>query len=283
MGYPRYDPSALRFLIGHDLRTTRERAGIKQGDAAKHLKCAQSKMNSIETGKFHQRQDEVAALLRFYGAEAEHVDRMASLAGHADQTVWWAPYEGAVPQWFRIFVGLEGLAVSAFSYKTLLLPGQLQTPAYATALLDGHLRVAPMDVPQVVRARMARQRLVDESPLRYRAVIEEYVLDRVVGSPQVMVEQLEHLLKLVKRKNVDIQIMPVGVTTHDGLDGEFVLLNFDLAQSIGYVEYPAGALYVQDPDQVELYKMASERLYANALSVAESAAVIQSRIEQLRK
>ncbi|MGH8883211.1 MAG: DUF5753 domain-containing protein [Stackebrandtia sp.] len=212
----------------------------------------------------------------------EHVDRMASLAARADQGTWWAPFSGAVPQWFKTFIGLEGLAATEFTYEPLLLPGQLQTPDYAAGLLVGNLRVAPADAPQVVRARMARQRLTDDTnPLRFRAVIEQYVRDRIVGGPQVMRAQLEHLLTLMQRDNVELHVMPVSVTVHDGLDGDFILLDFDEAQSIGYVEYPAGALYVQDQDQVTAYTLSADRLCAAALSVSDSADAIAARIETL--
>ncbi|WP_418153223.1 helix-turn-helix domain-containing protein [Actinoalloteichus caeruleus] len=279
----RSDPSALRFLIGHDLRVTRERAGFKQAEAGKILSCSQAKINYLETGKTQQKPGDVTTLLRTYGADVEHVDRMTSLAARADQGTWWAPFGDVLPNWFKTFVGLEGLAASEFTYESLLLPGQLQTPDYAAALLVGNLRVPPMEASQVVRARMARQRLADEvAPLRFRAVIEEYVLDRVIGGPQVMRAQLEHLLTQVRRDNVELHIMPVSVSVHDGLDGDFLLLDFDEAQSIGYIEYPTGAIYVQDQDQVEAYTLSADRLCAAALSVSDSTDVIAARIETLK-
>jgi DNA-binding XRE family transcriptional regulator len=278
----RSDPSALRFLLGHDLRAARERASMKQAEAAKVLSCSQAKINYLETGKTQQKPDEVTALLRSYGADVEHVDRMASLAARADQGTWWAPFGEVLPNWFKTFVGLEGLAASESTYGSLLLPGQLQTPEYAAALLVGNLRVAPMDAPQVVRARMARQRLADDTnPLRFRAVIEEYVLDRMIGDPKVMRAQLEHLLALMQRDNVELHVMPVSVAVHDGLDGDFLLLDFDEAQSIGYIEYPTGAIYVQDQDQVSAYTLSADRLCAAALSVADSADAIAARITAL--
>ena len=278
----RSDPSALRFLIGHDLRAARERAGLKQVEAAKVLSCSQAKINYLETGKTQQQPDDVAALLRAYGADVEHVDRMASLAARADQDTWWAPFGDVLTNWFKTFIGLEGLAIAEFTYEPLLLPGQVQTPDYAAALLVNNLRVPPMNAPQVVRARMARQRLADDTnPLRLRAVIEEYVLDRIIGGPQVMRAQLEHLLTLMQRGNVELHVMPVTVAVHDGLDGDFILLDFDEAQSIGYIEYPTGASYLQDQDQISAYALAADRLCAAALSVSESAGTIAARIESL--
>jgi transcriptional regulator with XRE-family HTH domain len=278
----RADPSALRFLIGHDLKTTRERAGIRQTQAAKVLGCKQPKINYLESGKNRQKPEEVTKLLRLYGADVEHVDRMASLAGQADRSTWWAPFKEVLPDWFKIFVGLEGLAVAEFNYKALLLPGQLQTPEYAAATLLGNLQVPPVDAQQVVRARMARQRLDGEGvPLRFRSVIEQYVLDRTVGGPGVMRAQLEHLLTLMEQDNVELHVMPIDVSVHDGLDGDYLLLDFDEAQSICYIEYPSGAVYVQDQDQVELYTLAADRLCAAALSEADSTSYIERRIAAL--
>jgi len=284
MAVHRSDPSALRFLIGHDLRVTRERAGLKQVEAGKVLDSSQARINYLETGKTQQQPEDVTELLRAYGADAEHVDRMTSLAARADQDTWWAPFSGALPQWFKTFIGLEGLAAAEFTYEPLLLPGQLQTPDYAAALLVGNLRVPPMDAPQVVNARMARQRLADETdPLSFRAVIEEYVLDRIIGGPQVMRAQLDHLLTLMRRTNVELHVMPASVTVHDGLDGDFILLDFDEARSIGYIEYPAGGLYIQGQDQVGAYTLSADRLCAAALSVSDSADAIAARVETLDK
>ncbi|WP_243789089.1 helix-turn-helix transcriptional regulator [Saccharopolyspora gloriosae] len=278
----RADPSALRFLIGHDLRAARERAGLKQIEAAKVLGCSQAKINYLESGRTQQQPGQVTDLLRAYGAEVEHVDRMASLSGRADQDTWWAPFGDVLPNWFRIFVGLEGLATRAFTYKSLVIPGQLQTADYAEGLLENNLRVPPMETGQVVRARLARQRLTESTaPLRFRAVIEEHVLDRTVGGPGVMRAQLAHLLELMRYENVELRVMSARTSVHDGLDGDFLLLDFDEARSIGYIEYPTGAIYVQDQDQVSTYALSSNRLRDAAMSLSESADAIGARIAAL--
>lgn len=279
----RADPNALRFLIGRELKSARERARVSQTQAGEQLECTPTKINYLESGKSTQQPAEVTVLLKFYGADPAHIERIASLASQADQTTWWAPFGAAFPNWFKTFVGLEGLADSQFCYTSMHLPGQLQTADYAAALLEGHLRVPPADAPAVVRGRMARQRLTGDRPLQLRSVIEEYVLDRVAGGVDVMRAQLEHLLRVMELPTVELHVMPVSVAVHDGLDGDFIVLNFDAARSIGYVEYPAGALYVQEEDQVDLYKMATDRLCAAALSESDSAAAIRSRLAVLAK
>jgi transcriptional regulator with XRE-family HTH domain len=275
----RVDPSALRWLIGHELRAAREQAGYTQTAAARVLDCTHAKINYLEQGKNQQRPDEVGRLLRSYGADPTDVERLASLAAAADRGTWWAPFADVVPDWLRTFVGLEGLASAAFAYEPLLLHGLLQTRAYARALLVDALRVPVVDVERVVALRLARQqRLHDQThPLHYEAVIEETILDRLVGGTATMAEQLDHLLTLSEQDNVVIRVMPLAVAVHDGLDGEFTLLDFDAARSIGYVEFQDGAVYVQDPDRIGGYRTAAARLRAAALPEDVSLEVIRAR------
>ncbi|WP_218002661.1 helix-turn-helix domain-containing protein [Nocardia brevicatena] len=280
----RSDPSALRFLIGHELRSARLRAGVSQAEAAKELGCTQPKINNMENGKYQQQPDEVAALMRLYGAEVDQIDRITSLAGRADQSTWWAPFSEVLPGWFKTFVGLEGLATSQFTYQAMTLTGQLQTEGYATALLSGGLQIAPLDLPQAIRARMARQRLTNEAnPLHLQTVIEEHTLDRPVGGPAVMAEQLGHLLDLMDRDNVELRVMPTSTPVHAGLDGDFTLLHFDTALSLGYIEYQTGAVYVQDREQVAMYKMIADRLLSLALPAEDSAHIIRGRKDRLEQ
>ncbi|GGU26662.1 helix-turn-helix domain-containing protein [Lentzea flava] len=280
----RSDPSALRWLIGHELRQARLRAGKTQAEAGQALGCSQPRINYLETGRNQQQPEEVTTLLRLYGADVAHVDRMASLAGRADHATWWAPFTDVVPDWLKTFVGLEGLAKSEFSYEPLLIYGLLQTPAYAAALLVNNLRVAAVDIERVVRLRMERQKRLtdDDEPLIFTAVIEEAALDRLVGGVEIMRDQYAHLLTLAERDNITLHLMPTSVAVHDGLDGEFILLDFPEARSIGYVEFPDGAVYVQNHDQVAAYTLAAERLCAAALSPADTIKAIKSRLAKLR-
>jgi len=276
----RHDPSALRWLIGRELRRARLHARRTQADAAKALNCTPARINYLESGRNQQQPDQVGTLLRLYDVPAEDANRLVTLAGRADDGSWFGPFSDALPNWFKTFVGLEGLARATFLYNTVALPGQLQTRDYAAALLTDNLRVSPAEVGPVVRARLSRQRLLDDNdtPLQCHAVIEEAILDRMVGGPMVMRGQLEHLLALVERDNVTLQVLPTSVAVHDGLDGPFVLLDFAEARSIAYIEYRDGAVYVQDQDMVEAYNLVAERLAELALSDADSAEAIRKRM-----
>ncbi|MET8779482.1 DUF5753 domain-containing protein [Nocardia sp. NPDC004654] len=163
------------------------------------------------------------------------------------------------------------------------MPGQLQTPAYATALLGDSLHIPPMDLAQAVRARMARQRIDGtDNPLQLGAVVEEVTLNRPIGGPAVMREQLEHLLEVMELDNVELQVLPTEVAVHEGLPGSFIVLEFAEARGIAYVEYHTGALYLQDRPQVDLYSLVADRLRDKALSAEGTAKLIKRRISHFK-
>lgn len=275
----RRDPSALRWLVGVELRNYRVRSGQTSAAAAKTIKCSPGKITHLENGRYFPQPNEIAGLLNFYGAPSWDVERLSSLAARADHKTWWAPWSDVLPDWLRTFVGLEGLAEAEFIYIPLVLPGLLQTENYAAALTSASIRVRPDHNERVVGFRMARQqRLTDESPLRLTAVIEEAVLDRSIGGRAVMHEQLSYLTKLAGRNNIDVRVLPTSIGAHAALSGAFMMLRFADAQSIGYVEIPDGAVYIQDQDQVTAYTRSSERLLSVALSRRQSVQAIKKRL-----
>lgn len=277
----RGDPSALAWLIGTELKNARTRAKVSQKAAGTVLGVSHATISYMEGGTTAQEPAKVTTLLRHYSCDLAHADRLARLAGsYADKGTWWADFADVVADWFATFVGLEGLARAEFVWEPLALPGMVQVPEYAEALLVNHLHFAPAEVPQVVSLRAARQkRLTDDEPLPYSTVIEERTLDRMVGGPDVMRRQLEHLLELSKLPNVDLFVMPEGTAVHDGLDGEFTLLDFEVAQSVAYIEFQDGAVYIQDQDRVAKYALTRKRMCAAATAPIEEA--IASRLPRL--
>lgn len=276
----REDPSAVRWLVGVELTRFRERAGRKISDAAKAIDCSMGKIGHMESGRNQQQPGEVRDLLRFYGADQADIDRLASLAGNAGEQTWWAPWTDVVPDWLRTFVGLEGLAAHSAIYGPLVFPALLQTEGYALGVTVGNLRVRPDHNERTVSMRMERQRRLfsEERPLRLTVLLEEAVLDRPIGGPKVMRGQLEHVIDLVKRENVDVRILPTAVGAHDGLVGPFTVFDFAEAQGIAYVEIVNGAIYVQDQDQVNGYTRTVSKLREVALSPDRTVDLIQSRL-----
>jgi hypothetical protein len=219
--------------------------------------------------------------MRFYG-RPEDGERLASLLTKPTGRVWWAPWKPVIPEYFQLFVGLEGFAVSEFVYVPSIVPGLLQTPRYSMEMIGAN-QVSPLHHERVVEFRQIRaKRLFDEDgPLSLAVVIDEHALDRPVGGPECMREQLDHLVAVSKRPNVKVQVVANAVAVHDGVAGPLNLLDFAGAQSIGYVEYPDGATYVPDYHQVAGYHYRRNQLQAVALDPARSREVITSRREAL--
>ena len=281
--FQRGDPSALAWLIGNELRQARLRAGETQAAAAKVLACSAPRINYLEIGRTQQRLDELETLLKFYGAGADDIERLVTLASRPVERTWWTPWSAVIPDWMRTFVGLEGLATAEFAYHPLVIPGLLQTRDYVAALAVGSPFLRPDHYNRVVEFRLARQaRLAEEyQPLHLTAVITESALLRRVGGVDVMHGQLEHLIALSRRSNVTLHVMPDSVAMHDGLEGPFMIVHLTGVQPIAYVEIPDDAVYVRDHDDVAGYLARADRLCSTALPKAESVDLIASRLAEM--
>jgi hypothetical protein len=276
----RRDPSALRWLIGAELAHFRGRAGSpSQAEVGRAVGVSGGLVAHWENGKYFPAPEQIAKVMAFYGAPHHESDRLATLAGQADQRSWLARWDDVIPDWAKTIVGLEGLADHEVIYAPMILPALVQTRDYAHGATASSARVRPDQEERLVGLRMDRQqRLFSDDPLHLTAFIEESVLDRPIGGPDVMRAQLEHLITLSKRENVEILVLPSSLGRHDGLEGRFMVLHFAQAQSVGYVEYPDGAVYVQDQDQVAAYNRTADGLRAVALSPTKSIAAIKARL-----
>jgi transcriptional regulator with XRE-family HTH domain len=209
----RPDPLALRWLIGTELHKYRNKAEQTLADAAYHLGVTSGMIGHYENGRYTPQLHQLAMLLRFYGVQRMDVDRLSPLAGCLKQRSWLARWSDVIPDWLRTYVGLEGLASHMVWYAPLVLPALLQTEAYSIGVTEGSLRVRPDQAERIVRLRMERQQrlIVDADPLRLIALIEESILDRPIGGQHVMHEQLDRLLEMSERDNIEILVLPTTI------------------------------------------------------------------------
>lgn len=273
-------PSPLRWLIGVELARHRNTAGLTLAGAAQLTGIPKPSIGHLESGRMQQDPDHIGRLLTAYQAGQAEIDRLTSLTGRADEATWWAPWARVVPDWLKTFVGLEGLAADEFSFEPTIIPGLLQTEDYARAVTAGTPRVRQDHGQRFVGFRMARAaRLTDaDRPLRLHAVIAEAALRLAVGTPELRRDQLRHLQSMTERDNVTVQIVRPEDGLHTALNGPFMVLGFDNTHSLAYAELPDGAVYLQDPDQVETYTMMAETLQRVALGPDQSAAQVASMI-----
>lgn len=278
----RGDPSALRWLIGVELARYRKRAGQTLAAAAKAIGCSTSLVGHFEKGLYFPQPTQIAGLLEFYGAPARDIDRLTSLCGRADQRSWLAPWIDVIPDWLSTFVGLEGLAESEFAYQPMALPGLMQTEEYAQALTSASGFVRQNHNERFVSFRLARaRRIIDADPLQLHVVVGECALRLAVGSPEVQRNQYRHLIELADRENVTFQVLRPECGPHDaGGTGEFVLLDFAEARPVTYLEHLDGAIYIQDPDDVQTYTLVSENLQHVALDPTDSVTFVKALMSE---
>jgi hypothetical protein len=147
------------------------------------------------------------------------------------------------------------------------VPGLLQTPDYARAVLATVPNIAPGDLDERVAARLARQAILDrDDPPLLWAVLDEAVLHRPIGDdPTVMHGQLLHLADTAARRNVTIEIIPYAAGGHIGLLGAFVVAEFGDAPSVAYLETAADGQTVEDAPTVAAVVLKFDTLRSEAL------------------
>ena len=267
-----------RMLVGAHLRRLREERGITRAQAGYTIRASESKMSRLELGRVAFKERDVSDLLVFYGVnDPEQRDAVLALVEEANRPGWWRQYEDVMPGWFQNYVGLEEAATALRTYETHFVPGLLQTPDYARAVLASTVPpLAGLDLERAVTLRMTRQQVLSRpDPLRVWAVVDEGALRREVGDPQVHRAQLHHLLELAERPAVALQVLPLRTGAHAG-GGAFSILRFgdpDLPDVV-YVEQLVSALYIDKVEHVERYAEVMTRLSVQAMTPDDSTELI---------
>lgn len=276
------NPSALRWLVGVELANYRKRTGLKQADAAKRAGVSVGKLSHLETGERQQQPSDIAKVLAAYHAPQHDINRLTSLAEVPDESNWWGAWRDVVPDWFGTFVGLERLATKEFVFEPIVIPGLMQTEAYARELSRSSQRVRVDHSERVVEVRMERgQRLTTDNPIHLHAAVNEQALRLRVGGPEILREQYEHLINLASRENITFQVVVPERGRHEASTGQFVVLEFDKARPIVYAELQDGAMYVQHPGEVNTYRESARSLGEVALPPDESVRFVADLIKRL--
>jgi transcriptional regulator with XRE-family HTH domain len=252
---------------------------MSREEVARQLEWSTSTLFRIETGRSRPQPGNVRALLELYGVTGAERDGLIQLAREARQPGWWHSFRDVLPNPYEVYIGLEAGAASIRNFEPLLVPGLLQTEAYARELSrNGPLELDRDEVERRVEVRMARQRILarDDRP-RLWAVIDEAVIHRQVGGPAVMREQLQHLIAIADQGKTTIQVVPYRAGAHAGTAGPFVILEFGepTDPAMVYIETLAGDIYIEDALDVNRYTLAFERLLAAALHPDESVKLIE--------
>ncbi|MFE0762770.1 helix-turn-helix domain-containing protein [Streptomyces smyrnaeus] len=256
---------AIWVAYGKLLRRFRKRAALTQEQLAERMRYSVDQLASVEQGRR-------PATARFTKAAERVLD-----AGGALEDLQEEVDLAKLPAFFRDFATIEMQAVSRFSCDPLLVPGLLQTPEYARAVLEGHVPLLDSDtVENSIDGRISRQKILTKVPLvSFSFVIGETALREEVGSAEVMRGQYEHLLSLGQLRNVEIQMMPSGTGFHPGMDGPMVLVETQRHHQYGYLESQNIGQVISDSNEVSMLAQRYGKLRARALSEDQSAAFIR--------
>ena len=273
-------PTGRRRRLGAELRRLREDAGLTIDRVAEALECSQSKVSRIETGQVSATPRDVRDMLELYRVSEAQREAMVQIAREARQRGWWQKFVD-VPDGVPAYVGLEVAATSIDIYMSLIVPALLQTADYARAVIGAVRPDLPAsEIDRRVELRVRRQALLDqERPPRLRVLLDDTVLRRPVGGPEVMAAQRRRLLEDADRPAVTVQVLPVEAGVHAGMDGPFTIFGYPAPaeRDVVALDSAADALYLEQPDDVRRYRRVFELLLPAALTPKASAELIARR------
>jgi transcriptional regulator with XRE-family HTH domain len=276
---PDQNPTLRGRRLAIELQRRREASGLSREEAARQLEWSTSTIFRIETGRSRPQPGNVRVLLDLYGVTGPERDGLIQLSRDSRQPGWWHSFRDVLPNPYEVYIGLESGAASIRNFEPLVVPGLLQTPDYAREMgRNGPYELDRDEVDRRVEVRMARQRILarDDRP-RLWTVIDEAVIRRQVGGPDVMRSQLQHLAECAQQGMTTLQVVPYSAGAHAGTAGPFVILEFQEATdpAMVYVETLAGDIYLEERVDVNRYTLAFDRLCAAALHPDDSVRLIE--------
>jgi transcriptional regulator with XRE-family HTH domain len=275
---PSANPTIRQRELGIRLRELRNALGLTVEEVAEQLLVSATKISRLETGGRRANLRDVRDLCRIYGViDPGEIEDLMDLARQSREPGWWTRYEDLN---MSPYLGLEQEATAITSFSMYYVPPLMQTGEYARSMITGIARrMHPKVLDERIEARMRRQTLLDQSSSpRYRAIIDEAVLHRKVGGPEVMRAQLERMLVDISGDKSTVQVLPFDVGAYGAVDSNFDLLDFAVGSrqnSVVFVEGLYSNLYLERPDQVGRYREALEYLRDAALSPRDSIALIR--------
>jgi transcriptional regulator with XRE-family HTH domain len=271
-------PTVRRRELGTLLRALRTEAGLTVEQVAEALLVSASKVSRLETGQRGASQRDIRDLCNLYGLEDPgRREHLAMLAREGKQQAWWQAAEW--PKEISTFVGLEVAASSIREFESDVVPGLLQTEAYARAL--ARTAVPAMEAEKVeryVRARVARQEILARAePPTFHAVIDEAVLHRQVGAGGVMRDQLDQIVHMAGMPSATVQVLPFAAGMHPATESTFIILEYSpqVISSVVYIETLTGNLYLEREADLSAYSLVFDRLCDMALAPDQTLALLK--------
>ncbi|WP_406507451.1 Scr1 family TA system antitoxin-like transcriptional regulator [Streptomyces sp. NBC_00212] len=263
------DSSDSLRTFGAVVQALREHAGLSREDLAALVGYSKHTVASVELGRRMAYPDFI-----------EGTEAATGNTGALKKAARYLSREPGLASWFRKWALLEREAISLYTYESRLVPGLLQTEAYARVLFSERLpSLTDEQLESQVAARLERQKLLTERPnTSYSFIVEEHVFLRRTGGPEVTRELIEHVLACVKPRNVQFQILPMKRDVHSAMDGPIRLLETPGNRWFGYCEGQESGQFISDPKVISTLHMRYAKLRSQAITYEESVGLL----EQLR-
>jgi transcriptional regulator with XRE-family HTH domain len=274
------NPTVRQRELGTRLRRLRTDLGLTVEDVAEKLLCSATKISRMETGARRPSLRDVRDLCELYKVDTSDAQDLMTLARQARELGWWKKYDD-----LRLdpYIGLEQDASAITCFMMFYFPALTQTEDYARAIIKGIApRIDPKILEQRVEVRMRRQEILQrENPPRYRVLIDESVLHRPVGGPEVIAAQLDKVLTYERENKAAVQVVPFDVGVPAIAESNCVLLDFDdpILSPVVFVEGLTSNQMLESRSDLDRYREAIEHLRDSALSPRDSVA----RITEMRK
>ncbi|MER5649206.1 helix-turn-helix transcriptional regulator [Streptosporangium sp. NPDC002524] len=279
-------PTLRAQWLGKHLRDFRESAKLTLKQAGDYLQRDAGTISRLESGVIPARAADVLALLNLYGVGDQKVrDGLEQISRDIWRKGWWDGYADDSLGGLFDHAWLETRTEGIRCYAAMVIPGLLQIRDYAQAVIAAGAADAPGEqIERWVEFRMDRQRVLDiESAPNLEIVLDEAVLHRMIGGPEVMCAQLEHLTEAMSRPNVTVRVLPFTTGAHASPEGAFTI--FDMPEpysDVTYVETRGGAVYTE-AEGAEVFVRAYDSLQSAALTPDESTTIIRTAAGRVRR
>ncbi|MFF0030195.1 helix-turn-helix domain-containing protein [Streptomyces avermitilis] len=273
-----------RRQLGVMMRKFRARKGLTLEEAGQLVGVSKATVSRYETQAGPVKWLVIDALCRAYGVSDAERGAVVGLAKDAKQQGWWNSFADSIPESMNLMLTLEDEAVREDHLSCVYVPGLLQTRSYTTALQQANeMRRSPEEIERLVDIRMKRQEILARPNAPHLwAILDESVIRRVVGSPEIMREQLGKLLSAGESSNVTLQVLPFARGAHAAALGSFVILGgVEASLDVVYVDLHVGSLFMEKEEELERYRLAFEYLRAQALDIDASSSMIKRAREEL--
>ncbi|TDC93895.1 helix-turn-helix transcriptional regulator [Actinomadura sp. 7K507] len=265
-------PSSPVEYFGAELRAKRELSNLSRPKLAEKLGYTPQRIGQIESGGSPPSED-----------FAKDCDVFFKTDGTFHRLWQWIQDFGrlaVLPPGFPDFISREREAEVIHVFETMVITGLFQTPEYAREVLK--LGKTPDVVDQLVTARTERRKILDqEDPPHVFAIFDEGAIRRPIGNPEVMKEQIQHLIELAELPNITIQIVPTAKGAYAGLPGAFTILAFRDEPDAVFVDGHVGGQLVDPPAVVRKYGVRFDLIRASAMSAEDSLNLLRTILESL--